>query len=98
MQIPEFEKIILARFFAPFIYEFFASEEGQKEYEEWLKAQQKADLKNNKEEGHDWAKVMIELRSDNHPVVPFDYLSNPNTKIDVFDFEYTSYGDSKERI
>ena len=53
MQIPEFEMIILARFFAPFIYEFFASEEGQKEYEEWLKAQQKDDLKNNKEEGHD---------------------------------------------
>ena len=53
VQIPEFEMIILARFFAPFIYEFFASEEGQKEYEEWLKAQQKDDLKNNKEERHD---------------------------------------------
>ena len=53
VKIPEFEMIMLARFFAPFIYDFFTSEEGQKEYEEWLKAQQKTDPKNDKEGEYD---------------------------------------------
>lgn len=33
------------------------------------------------------ARVMIELRGENRPVVPYDYLIDPNTKIDVFDFD-----------
>lgn len=45
LHIPEYEIKSLARFFVPLISEFFASEEGQKEYEEWL-AQQKSNPTN----------------------------------------------------
>ena len=34
--IPKHEIEILARHFLPYIQAFFESEEGQKEYEEWL--------------------------------------------------------------
>ena len=46
--IPKHEIEILARHFLPYIQAFFESEEGKKEYEEWLveQAEQKAQSDN----------------------------------------------------
>lgn len=43
MNIPKSEYDRLAICFLPSLHEFFESEEGRKEYNEWLEKQEKAD-------------------------------------------------------
>lgn len=43
MNIPKSEYDILARCFLPSLQEFFESDEGRKEYNEWLEKQETAD-------------------------------------------------------
>lgn len=46
--IPDYEYENLARYFLPQIQAFFESEEGKKEYEEWLAEQEKLKVKAKK--------------------------------------------------